>query len=94
MLFRSAILLFVWWGSRTILRRPSPEARLVAAFMKRLRLYGIEVTADKGLWELTSGMTSSDVARFVDIYNGALYRDRRLLPEELRELRIIVKRLT
>jgi hypothetical protein len=33
------------------------------------------------------------VERFVKIYGGAVYRDRRLSPEEADELRIIIRRM-
>lgn len=83
-----------WWGVRAVGRRPSREARLVTAFIGQLRRrYGVEAGPDAGLRELTRGIDSPDVARFVAVYSGALYRDRRLLPEELRELRGIVRRM-
>ena len=77
-----------------VLRRPPLEARLVTAFIERLRReYGVEATTDMGLRELTAGIEDPDVARFVGIYGGAIYRDRRLAPEEVDELRTIIKRM-
>ncbi len=82
------------WGGLPLLRRSSREARLVTDFIAQLRrLYGIEATPDAGLREMTAGIESPDVGRFVELHNGALYRDRRLLPEELRELRGIISRM-
>jgi PAS domain-containing protein len=88
------IPLLILWGACLLLRRPSTEARLVAAFIARLRDgYGIEATQDAGLRELTAGIEDPDVARFVEIHGGAIYRDRRLTPEEMAELRGIIKKM-
>jgi hypothetical protein len=89
-----AIPLLFWWGALVVLRRPSEEARLVAAFIERLQqVYGVEATPDAGLRELTAGIEAPDVARFVGLYSGAIYRDRRLTPEETGELRGIIKKM-
>ena len=89
-----AIPLLVLWGARMVLRRPSVEARLLTAFIQRLRQrYGVEVTPDAGLSELTAGIEVPEVARFVGIYGGAIYRDRRLAPEEVEELRTIIRKM-
>ena len=88
------MLLLIWWCARMVLRRPSVEARLITAFIARLRsVYGIEAAPDAGLRELTAGIEAPDVARFVGIYCGAIYRDRLLVPEEVDELRTIIKRM-
>jgi hypothetical protein len=88
------IPLLILWGVRQLLRRPSTEERLVSAFIARLRGgYGIEATPDAGLRELTAGIDDPDVTRFVGIYSGAIYRDRRLAPEEVAELRGIIKNM-
>jgi hypothetical protein len=88
------IPLLILLGACLLLRRPSTEARLVSAFIARLRSgYGIEATADTGLRELTAGIEDPDVARFVEIHGGAIYRDRRLSPEEVAELRGIIKNM-
>ncbi len=87
-------LFLFWWLSMLVRRRPSREMRLVSAFTERVRsLYGIEAPANVGLRELTAGIHAPDVSRFVEIYNGALYRDRRLLPAEIRELRCIIRNM-
>jgi hypothetical protein len=88
------IPLLILWGVRQLLRRPSTEERLVSAFIARLQGgYGIEATPDAGLRELTAGIDDPDVTRFVGIYSGAIYRDRRLAPEEVAELRGIIKNM-
>jgi hypothetical protein len=88
------IALLVWWGARSFRSRPSLEERLARAFIERFQqLFGGEASPDQGLGELTAGVQNPDVERFVKIYGGAVYRDRRLSPEEADELRIIIRRM-
>jgi hypothetical protein len=76
------------------LRRPSAEERLVATFLERLRQgYGVEIDPGAGLRELTTGIEDPAVVRFVSIYSGVIYRDRRLSPEEAGELRGLIRRM-
>ena len=90
----AALPFLLWWVVQVVRRRPSREERLVAAFLDRLRrVHGVEGSADRGLRELTQGIDAPGVARFVELYGGALYRDRALTPGELKELRGIVRRM-
>lgn len=89
-----ALPFLLWWVINYVRRRPSVEIRLVTSFILQLRrLYGVKTSSAAGLNELIVGIDSPDVAQFVDIYHGALYRDRRLLPEEVRALHEIVRRM-
>ncbi len=93
-----SLLLFLpllcWWGGRWLRQRPSPEERLVAAFKWQLRKgYGVEASPDMGLQELIAGIVAPDVLRFVELYGGCIYRDRRLGPKEREELRKIIGRM-
>jgi protein-glutamine gamma-glutamyltransferase len=71
----------------------SRERRLLESFSRRLkRRYGI-APGERGLFETTSGITDPAVQRFVSVYAGAVYRDRRLTPAEIRELKALIKTL-
>jgi transglutaminase-like putative cysteine protease len=64
-------------------KRISPEERLLKRF-KRIILvkYGIEILASSGLHEAVQTIDQLAVNKFVAVYTGALYRDRKLTREE------------
>jgi transglutaminase-like putative cysteine protease len=68
-------------------RRVSREERLVAQFLAVARKrFNVEITPATGLQELAELIRNPEVDCFVAIYCGAVYRDRKLSPEELRTL--------
>lgn len=80
-----AMLLVVTGGILLLTgRRTTPEERLLMRFKKIVqRRYGVEIPPSAGLHEAVAAIESPAVSEFVDIYSGALYRDRRLTKEEI-----------
>ena len=73
----------------------SPEVRILRKFISLLRrLYGTEIDPTRGLHDLATGLHEPDVDRFISIYGAAIYHDRRLIPEEIRELNDIANNLS
>jgi len=73
----------------------SREGRIVRKFLRRLgrRYPGEPITPSTGLHELAERFDEPDVRRFVEIYCGAIYRDRRLTDEEFILLNGLLKRI-
>lgn len=80
-------LLFPWRSTR--------HERLLTQFYRVLKkTYGNELCPEtKGLFELAAALGDPLVDRFVAIYAGSVYRDRRLAPAELTELKHLLKEL-
>ena len=80
--------LLLLFGVITLLtwKRQTPEMRLLRLLrhFKRVILvkYGIDIPASSGLHEAVKAVDNPAVKQFVDIYTGALYRDRRLANKE------------
>lgn len=73
-------------------RRTAPEERILRAFLRRVqREHGVEIAPGTGLHGLVATLGDPYADRFVEIYAAALYTDRRLTPEELRQLRELVR---
>jgi hypothetical protein len=73
-------------------RRISREERLVTRFLTAARKrFRVETTPATGLQELAARIGDPDVDRFVVIYCGAVYRDRKLSSEELRILERLIR---
>jgi len=72
---------------------PSREERLLRAFYRRVKLDypGVVVRGRVGLFELADHVGNSKVRSFVDIYAGAVYRDRQLSSEEYRRLDQLIR---
>lgn len=75
---------------------PSREERLLRAFYLLVeRKFGLRVERGRvGLFDVAELSGSPAVREFVDIYAGAVYRDRKLAAEEFRHLRRILSRLS
>lgn len=88
-----ALGLLVWFVG--IRRRSSREERLVARLRARIRkLHGIGADAlPTGLYELAESTDDPAVSEFAAIYGRAVYRDRRLTPDEYRELRRLINEI-
>jgi hypothetical protein len=73
---------------------PSREARLLRSFYHRIgKDCGVKAEhGGQGLFELAAACGSGKVRAFVDIYAGAVYRDRRLTAGEYRQLKRIVRK--
>jgi transglutaminase-like putative cysteine protease len=83
-------------GMITLKRRAgvSREERILRDFISLLhRLYGMKIDPTRGLHELSTSLHDPDVDRFVAIYGAAIYHDRRLFPEEIRELHDVTDNL-
>ncbi len=73
-------------------RRFSREERLVAQFLAVARKrFRVETTPATGLLELAAAIGNPAVDRFVAMYCGAVYRDRKLSSDELRTLRHLIR---
>ncbi|HEX8960950.1 MAG TPA: DUF3488 and transglutaminase-like domain-containing protein [Geobacteraceae bacterium] len=73
-------------------RRIAPEEQILRAFLRKVqREHGVEIAPGTGLHGLAATLSDPCADRFVEIYAAALYRDRRLTAEELRQLRELVK---
>lgn len=72
---------------------PSREERLLRSFYHRIeRDCGFKpIPGRQGLFELAAATGNGRVLAFVDIYAGALYRDRRLSSVEYRQLKRILR---
>lgn len=72
---------------------PSPEERLLRAFYYRIEKDGgIRVERGRqGLFEIAEACGSERARLFAGIYCGAVYRDRRLSPEEVRRLKELIR---
>lgn len=74
--------------------RVTREERIVRAFIRQARReYGIEAGPETGLQELAATLNDPCAGRFAEIYGGALYRDRRLTPDEIKLLKGLVRGL-
>ena len=70
----------------------SREERVLRVFLAGVRrAYGVEIGTETGLHELAALANDPRVDRFVEIYGGAIYRDRPLTPEELTLLRGVAR---
>ncbi|MBI2353517.1 MAG: DUF3488 domain-containing protein [Deltaproteobacteria bacterium] len=72
---------------------PSREERLLRSFYRRLeRDCGIGVErGSQGLFELATASGNGRVREFVEIYAGAVYRDRRVTPGEYGQLKRMLR---
>lgn len=90
------LLVFAVAGAVILLRRGrvTREERILRAFLRQVRReYGREAGPATGLHELAASLHDPRADRFAEIYGGALYRDRRLTPEQIRELKGLVRGL-
>ena len=79
-----------WYRSRVT----SEEERLVRRFLRAVhRRYPEAEVERRGLFQLAAGIDDPLIGEFVEIYGGALYRDRCLRPDELARLKALVSRL-
>ncbi len=86
----------VWLLVKGIKRSGSSrEERILGAFLHRVeKRHGLEkLPANCGLHELCKRVKDPLAAEFVEIYAGAVYRDRPLNREEMGRLRKIVRRM-
>ena len=73
-------------------RKTSREERLLAKFLRKVkRAYRIQISPETGLYELAAMLGNPVVSRFVTLYGSAVYRDRKLEPEEMRELDVLIR---
>lgn len=86
----AVLALFAWWFTARSGR--TPEERILLNFLARVeKVYGIPRNhRSRGLHELSHMVDDPAVAVFVDIWSGAIYRDRRLSREECRQLKQII----
>ncbi len=74
------------------LRRGRAEERLLRAFRQRMKKrHQIAVPFSCGLLELAAEVDDPLCLEFAEIYSGAVFRDRRLLPAERRRLRQLLR---
>ena len=85
-------LALVFVARRKLLFR-SREERILRSFLRQAeRDFGLdEDQKRRGLFEIASESRSGRMMEFVDIYAGAVYRDRVLTDEEYRQLRQILR---
>jgi transglutaminase-like putative cysteine protease len=78
-----------------LVRRRSPEARLLERFRARVvRRYGVDLKQrNLGLEELAEQVDDDLCRRFAAIYYGALFRDRKLSRGERRQLEALLARI-
>jgi protein-glutamine gamma-glutamyltransferase len=89
-------MLLVLAGGTLLLttKRMTPEERLLWRFRRVVeRRYGVDIPFSSGLHEAVAGTENPAVNEFVDIYSGALYRDRRLTMEEIVQLGQLLKEI-
>ena len=73
-------------------RTGTAEEKLLKRFTKKIaREYGIMIVPETGLHDLSGKLADPLVTRFVALYGSAVYHDRRLGPDELRELDSILR---
>lgn len=89
------VILAVWLLAPRIRQLHSPEQRLVRQLYRLMeKRYGLSVPVQKlGLFELAVQTGNPLVQQFADLYGAAVYHDRRLNPEELRQLRRLLQQL-
>jgi uncharacterized tellurite resistance protein B-like protein len=76
------------------MKRRSAEEQLLKRFKRVILVkYGIDIPSSSGLHEAVSHIDNPAVKEFVDIYTGALYRDRKLAKEEKILLAGLLKRI-
>ena len=76
------------WG------KSSREERILTRFLRKVRrAYRIHVSPETGLHELAATLDNPLVFRFVALYGSAVYHDRKLEPEEMRELAMLIRNL-
>ncbi len=74
-------------------RRGSAEARVLRRFLRQVRkTHRLEsIPAETGLHQLAEQLDDPRCRKFAAIYGGAIYRDRRLSGEELRQLAGLIR---
>jgi transglutaminase-like putative cysteine protease len=82
---------FVIWRRRRWSK--APHNRLVRQFLKRLEADGQELTPGAGLLALAERSGSVAAQDFARLYGQALYRDRNLTPDEVAELKRLLKQI-
>jgi protein-glutamine gamma-glutamyltransferase len=83
-----AVLIFAVARSR----RVSREERILRRFLRKLEgKYSFERLPATGLHELAAHSGDPHVSEFVELYGRAVYRDRRLTPEEYRVLKDLLR---
>jgi len=71
--------------------RRSREERILGKFLRAVgKKYRVQLQPGMGLYDLAGTLDDPAVKRFVALYGGAIYRDRKLEPGELRELRKVI----
>ncbi len=74
--------------------KSSREERILARFLRKVaKEYRIWISPETGLHELSATLNNPVATRFVAIYGRAVYHDRRLAPEEIRELTILISKM-
>jgi hypothetical protein len=75
-------------------KNSSREERILAMFLRKVaKEYRIRITPETGLHELSATLNNPVATRFAAIYGSAIYHDRKLLPEDIRELKILISRI-
>lgn len=76
-------------------RRRSREERILGRFLRKIRRKypGESISSSTGLHELAERTGDPGVRGFVDIYCGALYRDRKLTQDETERLKAVLREL-
>jgi len=94
-IYTAAVLLFVGliFAARRKLLFHSREERILRSFLRQAeRDFGLDGDQKQmGLFEIASESGSGKMIEFVNIYAGAVYRDRVLTDEEYRQLRQILR---
>lgn len=93
----------IWLGAGVALfsillvlrRRPKAEERLLRAFFRRVRkIHGLATPpAGTGLHEFAGYLPDPRCREFVEIYGGAVFRDRLLTAAERRQLRRVLREM-
>jgi hypothetical protein len=75
--------------------RYSREERILRLFLRRVRKkHHLEaIPAATGLQELANQLDDPVCREFAEIFGGGIYRDRKLTEEELKKLRVLVRKL-
>jgi transglutaminase-like putative cysteine protease len=93
--FSGVIGLLVLFKLRLHWFRYSQEERLLRRFRQVLKTkYGGVVTENKGLFELSAATSDKRVQQFVEIYAAAVYQDKPLGQDEVRQLRKLLDELS